>query len=82
MNTKKLSNEDKKFMVDIELIRSTIEKQASDRELIRNTITKQNVEIEKFRADTTKSLKETHRYDLTIGIALALAIVAITKLFL
>lgn len=68
MKNDKLSDEDKKFIADMDLIRSTITKQAA--------------EIEKMRIDGLKTQKETHRYDLTIGIAVTLAIVAFTKLFL
>lgn len=68
MKTENLSDEDKKFIADMDLIRSTTTKQAA--------------EIEKMRIDGLKTQKKTHRYDLTIGIAVTLAIVAFTKLFL
>jgi len=75
MKTENLSDEDKKFMADIELIRSTIEKQASDRELIHSQIQKNSV-------DMAKSNKEMKWYEATLIIAGTLAVVAIVKLFL
>jgi len=68
MKNENLNDEDKKFMIDIELIRNQIELSRS--------------QIQKNSVDMVKANKEIKWYELTLIVAVTLAVVAITKLFL
>ena len=58
------------------------EKEQSEHEQILATIANLNAQTAKFAAETAKTGKELKWYEITVIIAITLAIVAIVKLFL